>query len=246
MARLTSKCDKVDSSLDEIKDGLFLFGPPLHGFGFNIHYVSHMLAIAMESNQTPVMIENAALGRWLYGEEKGWKCLLKPISSCDRFAPVMRVGFPVHSRADGIPDKSLDAPLEFQGEFSSLLPHGKLWWRSHLVQQLLQPSSFLQLLLRRIKNSLGIVEPYISVHVRMGDSCTHTARFANVENPPVKEGCVSVDRYLLAARQLSSRYGLRRVYLATDSEEATARFRETDLEVYSLNIDRHRLFNRWA
>ena len=31
---------------------------------------------------------------------------------------------------------------ELQGDLSGLLPHGKLWWRAHLVQQLLQPRSF--------------------------------------------------------------------------------------------------------
>uniref|UniRef100_A0A7S0EW27 EGF-like domain-containing protein n=1 Tax=Hanusia phi TaxID=3032 RepID=A0A7S0EW27_9CRYP len=248
MERLSNICDKPDVNLDKIKDHLFPFGPPAHGFGFNLHYVSHIFAMSMENNQIAVMIENEHLGRWLYGDvpqcdEKGWSCLLKPISSCDRFAPLMREGYRVHSRADGIPEKSLNTPADLQGELPALRPHGKLWWRAQLVQQLLQPSSFLQALLRRIRNSLGIVEPYMSVHVRMGDSCTHTARYANVANPPEEEGCVEIDRYLLAVQHFSSRYGIRRIYLATDSEEAKRRFEETDYEVYSLNLDRHRLFN---
>ena len=39
-----------------------------------------------------------------------------------------------------------------------------------------------------MRNGLGLTGPYISVHVRMGDSCTHTARFYSTEvGPPERD-----------------------------------------------------------
>jgi hypothetical protein len=34
---------------------LLLFGPPTHGLGFNIHYVSHMVAWAHSGGKVPVL-----------------------------------------------------------------------------------------------------------------------------------------------------------------------------------------------
>jgi len=37
--------------------GMLLFGPPAHGLGFNLHYVSHMVAWAMQRGLVPAMVE---------------------------------------------------------------------------------------------------------------------------------------------------------------------------------------------
>jgi len=73
--------------------GMLLFGPPTHGLGFNVHYVSHMVAWAAERRQVPALVETPALGAWPYGhtpacppERQGWSCLFEPLSACDSFA----------------------------------------------------------------------------------------------------------------------------------------------------------------
>jgi hypothetical protein len=73
--------------------GMLLFGPPTHGLGFNVHYVSHMVAWAAERRQVPALVETPALGAWPYGHipacpprRQGWSCLFEPLSACDSFA----------------------------------------------------------------------------------------------------------------------------------------------------------------
>ena len=54
-----SSCDRHDSGAGAVEasgeghchresGGMFLFGPPTHGLGFNVHYVSHMVAWALQ------------------------------------------------------------------------------------------------------------------------------------------------------------------------------------------------------
>ena len=72
-----------------------------------------------------------------------------------------------------------------------------------------------------MRNGLGLTGPYISVHVRMGDSCTHTARFYSAGSlGPEHAGCVSVGEYVGAALGMAARYNISQVYLATDSSQA--------------------------
>jgi len=72
-----------------------------------------------------------------------------------------------------------------------------------------------------VRNGLGLTGPYISVHVRMGDSCTHTARFYSAGSlGPEHAGCVSVGEYVGAALGMAARYNISQVYLATDSSQA--------------------------
>ena len=72
-----------------------------------------------------------------------------------------------------------------------------------------------------MRNGLGLSGPYISVHVRMGDSCTHTARFFSAgSSAPAHGGCVGVAEYVQATLRMAARYNISQVYLATDSSEA--------------------------
>jgi len=211
----TSRRDKHNAHAD-----MLVFGPPMHGLGFNVHYVSHMVAWALERHRVPAMVETPQLGYWPYGHiaacppsRQGWACLFEPLSACDSIAqrPVAAesaAGEPtvparksasstssehIHSRADGIPKVALAPPAHLSGEVLGVATHGALWWRAQLVTRILRPSPLLYGLLRKIRNALSLRGPYISVHVRMGDSCTHPARYASIGSPTqVSVGCQRV------------------------------------------------------
>eukprot|EP00802_Teleaulax_amphioxeia_P005716 Tamp_05720.p1 GENE.Tamp_05720~~Tamp_05720.p1 ORF type:complete len:504 (+),score=81.20 Tamp_05720:1294-2805(+) len=285
-------------------DGILLFGPPTHGLGFNVHYVSHMVAWAAERGLVPALVETPALGAWPYGHipacaasRQGWTCMLEPLSACHSFAQravnaegahvpgeggadldersfasvppssedapssrgVGREGqgsssssssrrrrssSKVHSRADGIPKVALQPPPVVRGHVLGVPTHGGLWWRAQLVRRIMRPSPLLLRMLRSVRNGLGLSGPYISVHVRMGDSCTHTARFFSAgSSAPAHGGCVGVAEYVQATRRMAARYNISQVYLATDSSEAVQAFEGTGLAVRCLALDRASLFD---
>lgn len=233
----------------QVIGGVLPFGPPMHGLGFNLHYVSHMLGWGLSAGRVPVLVESPALGRWAYGshpdcDAEGWLCFFEPLSPCDSYASQLGADYSasVHNRSGGIPRVALQPPEEFArwvpGREETY--HGRLWWRSQLISRILRPTSLLLSMARQARLRMGLRPPYISVHVRMGDACTHAARKSPAGG---LEGCVPVLEYVDAARTLAERFGCNRVFLATDSEEAVEAFDAAgDLEVMHLALERGRLF----
>jgi hypothetical protein len=116
-----------------------------------------------------------------------------------------------------------------------------LWWRSQLISRVLRPSPLLISMARQARLRMGLRSPYISVHVRMGDACTHAARKSPSGGT---EGCVPVADYVEAALRMSQQYACTRVLLATDSQEAVEAFKaEQGLRVSTLDLERVTLFN---
>lgn len=91
-----------------------------------------------------------------------------------------------------------------------------------------------------------ISEISVSMHVRRGDSCDYNvlkeAQFYKTQylnGPWYARPCFSVDMYMDRLRALHDKYGVSKVYLATDSEEMIARTKlETGFEWVYLNFPR--------
>lgn len=79
--------DEEEETEEEEEEAVMLFGPPTHGLGFNVHYVSHMVGWAAERGKVAVMVESEALGKWSYGQHAactpytGWRCFFLPVSA---------------------------------------------------------------------------------------------------------------------------------------------------------------------
>lgn len=72
--------------------------------------------------------------------------------------------------------------------------------------------------------------PSVSMHVKQGDSCTNSSNGRK---------CFSIEIYMKQLYQIRDLYGVKRVYLATDSEEMITRaLREGDFNWVFLNISR--------
>eukprot|EP00293_Proteomonas_sulcata_P007987 CAMPEP_0184302144 /NCGR_PEP_ID=MMETSP1049-20130417/12194_1 /TAXON_ID=77928 /ORGANISM="Proteomonas sulcata, Strain CCMP704" /LENGTH=290 /DNA_ID=CAMNT_0026613355 /DNA_START=336 /DNA_END=1208 /DNA_ORIENTATION=+ len=201
----------------------------------------------LQIGQIPVMVETEELGMWEYGQHcspnKGWPCYFQPVSACDRLSVEYQgVDERVHSRADGIVEAALKPLNEFEGRVQGMKTHGELWWRAQLVNRIVRPNFKTLSMVRRIRNALGLTNPYISVHIRMGDSCTHKGRLA-FQTKPSEVGCVGAAAYAQAANKMSEIYGIKTVFLATDDSDAVAVMRSSGLEVKTLNLERGKLFN---
>ena len=228
--------------------------------------------MAEQRGLVPALVETPEHGKWPYGhiewcprDQQGWGCLFEPLSACDAFAQ-RRVnqqregendtaqlggegadgGQRVYSRADGIPKAALQAPEGMSGSVLGVRTHGSLWWRAQLVARIARPSAKLGALLRQLRNALGLRSGYISAHVRMGDSCTHPARFSAAgPGAPSTAGCVPVGEYLAATERLAQAYGVYHVFLASDDAEAVKAFKASKVltDVWHLEMDRSGLFN---
>lgn len=91
-----------------------------------------------------------------------------------------------------------------------------------------------ELSLHRVKESIGFKHPIIGVHVRRGDACHTTGR---------KNRCRSFEEtYLPHIRTLSEKYGVNRVFLATDDDALLRKVKSSpaanEFEFVNVNMDR--------
>ena len=87
--------------------------------------------------------------------------------------------------------------------------------------------------------------PAVSMHVRQGDSCNQVVSIVAEKvisvssNTGANRKCFSVDVYMKNLHRLRDLYGVKRVYLATDSDEMIARaIQEKEYNWIFLNISR--------
>ena len=114
----------------EMAEGLLPFAPSMHGLGFNLHYVTHMMGWGLASGRMPVLVESRELGEWTYGkhpdcDSEGWHCFFQPLSPCDTYSTSILASFPdnVHDRSAGIPRIALTAPVSVASDLVVFLVH---------------------------------------------------------------------------------------------------------------------------
>lgn len=91
---------------------------------------------------------------------------------------------------------------------------GSFWWLSSLHSLLLMPNPKLEKLMRKARRIARLSdEPYVGLHLRMGESCMHNGR------------CSEVREYFEAAVSLCVKYGINRVFVATDDGNVLEKLR---------------------
>ena len=122
----------------------------------------------------------------------------------------------------------LQTPTEFSGM-------GLLFWRALQTSTLLTPTAetWRELAVEAVKQRIGFQHPIIGVHVRSGDGCKHGMRARLF-------GCMAFEDYLPDINTMATRYGPRRVFVATDSAdmlEQAKRFADR-YEIVHIDFDR--------
>ena len=91
---------------------------------------------------------------------------------------------------------------------------GSFWWLSSLHSLLLMPNRKLEKLMRKARRIARLSdEPYVGLHLRRGESCMHNGR------------CSEVREYFEAAVSLCVKYGISRVFVATDDGNVLEKLR---------------------
>jgi len=91
-----------------------------------------------------------------------------------------------------------------------------------------------------VKASLNFQGPVIGVHVRHGDACMH----ATISQ--FRPQCVEWAAYLERIYEMRDRYGVNKVFLATDDHHvAAAAALVPDLEIMQLSLDRSMFSADW-
>lgn len=80
---------------------------------------------------------------------------------------------------------------------------GALWWLSSVHSLLLRPNTVLLGVLRKARAVAGLWGPYVGMHIRRGDMC-------------VARDCKNTLDYFQAAVRICRRYGMNKVFVASD------------------------------
>lgn len=229
------------------------------GFASTIHFLSGYLSDAHLENKPWVFG-----GRLNYAYNRNCanlkrvgdvECYFEPFSACGKIkrttfakwkpypAKTNRCTMPRNRCRDLAPWKRV--PTNVKNYYSSQSPSststlsytkGLFFFRSAIVARMmrLNQKTVEELNLHAVKESIGFKHPIIGVHVRRGDACHTTGR---------KNRCRSFEEmYLPHIRTLSEKYGVNRVFLATDDDVFLRNVRSSpaanEFEFVNVNMDR--------
>lgn len=261
-------------------EGILWVETPQHGLGGDTHILTVALTHALSLNKSLGLV-----GTWGYSDhagcqgQRGLQCYFHPYGECQHlFAESreetgeqsivlreeepawmwQRRGVSAHYEAN-----TADNPL---GEWSSA---GLIRWRAELVGFIMQPKLDLTLRIRDVRAAIGLIKPYVGVHIRHGDACRFTSVleptssfstlaencFSDAGGPTRRHAdtssyrpkCKSVADYFAAVSDVCSAYGITRVFLATDDPAAVqeAQNLHPSLHIAHVNMDRSELESDW-
>ena len=229
------------------------------GFASTIHFLSGYLSDAHLENKPWVFGGrlNYAYNRNCANLKRAGdvECYFEPYSACGKIkratfakwkpypAKTNRCTMPRNRCRDLAPWKRV--PTNVKNYYSSQSPSststlsytkGLFFFRSAIVARMmrLNQKTVEELNLHAVKESIGFKHPIIGVHVRRGDACHTTGR---------KNRCRSFEEmYLPHIRTLSEKYGVNRVFLATDDDVFLRNVRSSpaanEFEFVNVNMDR--------
>ena len=255
----SSKCNAPRAvSTDSYNIGM---GGKGAGFASTIHFLSGYLSDAHLQNKPWVFG-----GRLNYAYNRNCakskrvgdvECYFEPYSACRKIkqttfakwkpypAKTNRCTMPRNRCRDLAPWKRI--PTSITNHYSSEAPalsssstlqynKGLFFFRSAIVAHMmrLNKKTIEELDLQRVKENIGFKHPIIGVHVRRGDACHTTGR---------KNRCRSFENtYLPHIRTLSEKYGVNRVFLATDDDELLRKVKSSpaanEFEFVNVDMDR--------
>jgi len=130
-----------------------------------------------------------------------FECFLIPFSNCTQFKKSQ-----LSQHTDAI-----SARLDLTSKYLLL---GNLWYRAQLLRYAFKlldaPLSHITRQQKRMNFEPSV--PYIAMHVRRGDACYDKDRGG-------KRICIPFDQYMNAAKIMKDKYGVNRIYLATDGQD---------------------------
>ena len=172
-------------------------------------------------------IKRATFAKWKPYPAKTNRCTM-PRNRCRDLAPWKRVPTSVKNYYSSHQSPSSTSTLSYT--------KGLFFFRSAIVARMmrLNQKTVEELNLHAVKESIGFKHPIIGVHVRRGDACHTTGR---------KNRCRSFEEmYLPHIRTLSEKYGVNRVFLATDDDVFLRNVRNSpaanEFEFVNVNMDR--------
>eukprot|EP01103_Thecamoeba_quadrilineata_P005781 TRINITY_DN15538_c0_g1_i1.p1 TRINITY_DN15538_c0_g1~~TRINITY_DN15538_c0_g1_i1.p1 ORF type:complete len:413 (-),score=62.48 TRINITY_DN15538_c0_g1_i1:88-1326(-) len=163
------------------------------GFATIMHYLSHPMTEAFERNNIFVLNDLPLIND--LKDCTYFSCYFKRWTTCDiekghKFGLQRNHPYPYH------------VPTRYREK-------GSFWWKSNILAHYLQPNKKVEDLLIHIKKKLGWEHPIIGMHIRHGERCTD-------ESLPA---CVPVQKYFEGASLIKKKYGVDRIFLATDDPQ---------------------------
>eukprot|EP00232_Nephroselmis_pyriformis_P022783 CAMPEP_0182862748 /NCGR_PEP_ID=MMETSP0034_2-20130328/6248_1 /TAXON_ID=156128 /ORGANISM="Nephroselmis pyriformis, Strain CCMP717" /LENGTH=537 /DNA_ID=CAMNT_0024994863 /DNA_START=107 /DNA_END=1717 /DNA_ORIENTATION=- len=194
------------------------------GFGSTMMYRMGDFASAMKDGKAYIMAgrANFAMNNKFCSKHKAngqFRCYFKDHAPrCQGYENALRAKFkqPSAKANSGVGLLSMSTSCSMRGKMGVVTGGGKskgyLWYRALQTVALTTPNSATarELNLEGLKKEIGYQHPIIGLHARGGDGCRYGIRAALFK-------CRQLLDYLPDIRTMSSKYGTRRVFVATDS-----------------------------
>ena len=183
-----------------------------YGLGSTMHYLMLQLQRALRDAR-PI----AFVGEWVYGgcAARDFSCALDPISPCNKTG-VPSLDYPRMTSEEfpwdtGQEHASCAAAARARGRGNALFRYV-----STLAGFVFRANADMRAAAAAAHERLGLPARYLSVHVRNGDFClAHTVTSD-------RKQCHALPAFAEALERLAGAYGIRDVYLATDTADAVA------------------------
>ncbi|KAK3240721.1 hypothetical protein CYMTET_49458 [Cymbomonas tetramitiformis] len=197
---------------------------PAHGFGAILMHMVKSITLTFKDGDIYEVPHGGIV-----------RCYTKPLSDCAPSSHEM-AGYTGRGRYTGKASLLGLQPNQFKGRPVEVvrnprrnkhlsMPEGfeelsEFWYQSLLLEYLWRPTTSLAALVAAEKEKLAWEHPIMAMQVRHGDACEDTRQ---------QRRCHNFEEYLVEARLMKAKYGVRNVYLATD-DEAVQRAAEQNTE----------------
>ena len=213
------------------------------GYGSTMYYRTAAMSHAIESGKPYMFYGHFNYARNSHCKEHGqygnFECYFEALTSCDKRMAALRHSYHApgikqsggdcmlsRTKCHGPPaDSSFDhTPKKFAGKGMYWNRMMQLWYMNRVNN-----ATRGEMALDNLKSRIGYEHPIIGLHVRHGDGCLHGMRKSH--------GCKALSSYLRELRVLKAMYGVRRVFLATDSAEIANQTQEFKHEFDFIMLD---------
>jgi len=187
-----------------------VYEAPFYGFGSVVNYAISTLGLSFMRRETYIPDKWSLPGytsQSICGDERTLACFLASPTNCSTEIPKRII--PV--RPDPYPSV---VPMQLQG-----YANAAFWYRSMIAGFLWRLRPEVSGRIEAAKVSMGYKRPIMAIHVRHGDACSGRQKGS------VRK-CYALEQYMVHARAFREKYGIRRIFLATDDAASVEWARE--------------------
>jgi len=192
------RCRRLESAVWEA---------PLYGFGSVVNYAVSSLASSLEQGDVFVPAVWSLPGytsKALCAADRSLACFFAAPTNCS-----------VHVPARIVPVRPDPHPGRVPRGFGDWGENGAFWYRTGLLRFLWRLKPGLLSRIERAKVAMGYRRPILAIHVRHGDACSGRGVGG-------ARTCFALEAYMAPARKFREKYGINRIFLATDDEASVA------------------------